>query len=116
MNQCAFRLPHDNVSELFGAGEAGIGSYIGEHPFTFDLASSRLDVTILNSLLDIFGGDGVGCHFCRVEPDTHGEFLLPENIGAGDTLYGDELRLNDAGEVVGNLLVIHGVTEETKIE
>ena len=50
-----------------------------------------------------FGGHAERGHAGRIEPDAHGEGLPAEDLRVGDAVDGLQARLDDAGQIVGDL-------------
>ncbi len=62
-----------------------------------------------------FGRDAERGHFRRIEPDAHGEHLAAENLRVGDAVDRLQARLNDAGQIVGDLRGGHHARIERQV-
>ena len=59
--------------------------------------------------------DAEGRHLVRLEPDAHREGAVAENLGALHAADGAQLRLHDAHEVVGDLVLIEILRREAEV-
>ena len=64
---------------------------------------------------DVVRGHSEGRHAGRIKPDAHGEGLSAENLSVGDAVDGLQARLDDAGQVVGDLGRGHHVRVERQV-
>ena len=61
------------------------------------------------------GRDAVRRHLVRLQPDAHGERAVAEDVGALHAADGAQLRLHDARQVVGDLVLIEVGGREAEV-
>ncbi|MCY1541274.1 hypothetical protein D9M68_769540 [compost metagenome] len=75
--------------------EVGGGVDAGDHVLALHLAGGGEEVVLAHRLADIAGGDAVGRHAHRVQPQAHGEHLVAEDFRLGHARQGGQLGLDD---------------------
>ena len=63
-------------------------------------------VVARQSVMHVGRRDAAGGHLLGLEPDAHGEGAVAQDVGALDAADGAQLGLDDAGQVVGDLVLI----------
>ena len=96
-------LLDDDAAELFRRRQIGLRHYGKFTALAFDSARRHLDVLLLQGVLDIGGGQVVGCQALAVEPDAHGKFALAEDTHIGGTRQGLQPWFDDAIGDIGYL-------------
>ncbi len=95
--------------------QVGGGVDAGDHQLALHLAGGGEEVVLAHGVVDVAGGDAVGGHLHRVQPQAHGEHLVAEDLGLGDTRQGGELGLDHPRQVVGDLRVVHVLAVEADV-
>ncbi|MCY1285977.1 hypothetical protein D9M70_349350 [compost metagenome] len=101
--------------EGLGGFQVGGGVHAGHHHLALHLAGGGEEVVLAHRVVDVAGGDAVGGHLHRVEPEAHGELLVAEDFRLGDAGQGGELGLDHPRQVVGDLRVVHLLAVEADV-
>ena len=115
--------PHQRVAvgrdhqlpERLGAVERGQRVDADLGVVAFDLAGRGGEVVGGERRSHVVRGHPERRHAGRVEPDAHGEGLAAENLGVGDAVDGLQARLDDAGQIVGDLGRGHHLRVERQV-
>ena len=75
----------------------------------------REKIIVPERLADLRGADVESRHLFRLQPDAHGKGASAENLRALDAVEGREARLNDAREIIGDLVRLENVRGEAQI-
>ncbi len=107
-------LDHE-LAELFGRPEVGVRDQVDGDHRALRLAQGRQVVVPGQGPPKLGGRDPEGRHLVRLEPDAHGEGAVAEDVGALHAADGGELRLDHAGQVVGDLVLVQLVGGEAEV-
>ena len=77
----------------------------------------RRQVVVARQGLSQRGGrDAKRGHLVRLEPDPHGKRAVAQNVGALNAADGAQLRLNDARQIIGDLVLIEIGRREAEVD
>ena len=105
----------DELAERLGAVERGQRVDADLGVVALDLAGGGGEVVGGERRADVVRGDAERRHFRRIEPDAHGEHLAAENLRVGDAVDRLQPRLDDSGQIVGDLRGRHHARIERQI-
>ena len=112
----AVLLLDDQLAEFLGGPQVGVGHEIHRHHRSLRPPERREIVVPRQRVADRRGRDAERRHPVRFQPDPHGERARAENVGALDAADRAQLRLDDARQIVGNLIRIEIVGREAEID
>ena len=105
----------DELPELLRRAQVGVGDEVHRHHRALGAAERRQVVVARQRVAHRRRRDAVRRHLVRLEPDAHGERAVAENVGALDAADGAQLRLHDARQVVGDLVLIEIGRREAEV-
>ena len=105
----------DELTELFRRAQIGVGDQVHRHHRALRSPERRQVVVPRQRLSKRRRRDAVRRHPVRLEPDPHGERAVAEDVGALDAADGAQLRLHDAHQVVGDLVLIEIGRREAEV-
>ena len=97
---------HHQLLEFFGGPQIGVGYQIDRHHRTLGGPERREIVVVRQSVVDSGGRNAERRHLVRLQPDPHRESAIAEDIGALHAADGAQFWLNDAGQVIGDLVLV----------
>ena len=112
----AVLLLHDQLAELLGRPQVGVGHQVDRDHRSLGAADRRQVVVAGQRLAQLRRRDAPGRHLLGLQPDPHRERPRAEDVGALDAGDGAQLRLHDAGQVVGDLVLIETRRREAEIQ
>ena len=110
-----FCFADHQLLELLDRAQVGVGGEVDLDQRPLGLAHGGEEVVGGQRLAHLGRADVEGRHPVRLEPDAHGEGAGAENIGPLHPFDGREPRLNDADQVVGDLVLLEDVGGEAQI-
>ena len=114
-DECALVLPDHELFELFCRMQIGIRSEIDLKQRSFGAADGG-EIIISRKRVSDIGRANVQCgHAFRFHPNAHSKGSPPENIGFLYATNRSEPRLNEANEIIRNLVRLQNVRCETQI-
>ena len=108
-------LLHDDLLEVFDGLEVGVRDQVDRCHRSLGAAECRQIVVLRQGITSLRWRDAECGHALRLEPDAHRERAIAENLGALHAADGRELRLDNAHEVVGDLILIEIFRREAEV-
>ncbi|MCY1498909.1 hypothetical protein D9M68_329070 [compost metagenome] len=106
---------HRDGAKGFRRFEVGGGVDAGDHVLTLHFAGGGEEVVLAHRVADVVGGDAVGRHPHRVQPQAHGEDLVAEDFRLGHAGQGGQLGLDHPRQVIGDLRVGQHIAIEADV-
>ena len=108
-------LPHDQLLEFLGRAQVGIRHQVhGDHRALGGADGGEVVIRAERGA-DLRRGDIQRGHAVGLQPDAHGEGARAEDIRALHAADGGELRLHDAGQVIGDLVLVEIVRVKAQV-
>ena len=108
-------LAHHQAPELADRAEIGVGGEVDLDEFPLAPAERGQEVVGGQGLTHLRRADVERRHPVGLEPDAHGEGAGAEDVGPLHALEGGKARLDDAHEIVGDLVLLQDVGAEAQI-
>ena len=108
-------LDHE-LPELLGRAQIGVGDEVDRHHRALGASERRQVVVARQRVAHRRRRDAVRRHPVRLQPDAHGERARAEDVGALDAADGAQLGLDDARQVVGDLVRIEIGRREAEVD
>ncbi len=105
----------DQVPELLRRAQIGVGDQVHRGHRTLRSPERREGVVPGERVAQHRRRNAVSRHEVRLEPDPHGEGPIAEDVGALDAGDRAQPRLNDANQVVGDLVLIEVRRREAEV-
>ena len=105
----------DELTEFLGRPQIGVGDEVDRHHRSLGLAERGEIVVSRQRVAHGRRGNPERRHRVRLQPDAHRERPVAENVGTLHAADGAQLRLHDARQVVGNLVLIEIGRREAEI-
>ena len=99
----------------FDRVQVGVGGQIDLDERAFGVAESRQEIIVPQRLAHLRRTDVERRHPVRLQPDAHGKGAAAENVRPLDAADRGQPRLDDAGEIIGDLVRLQNVRGETEI-
>src|SRR2546426_383399 len=105
-NYYSFILLDHQLAKFVGSAQIGVGDQVHRDHGTLG-GAERGKMVVLGKCVSHRGsGNAERGHLVGLEPDSHGEGAIAENVGALYAADGAQLRLHDSREVIGDLVLI----------
>ena len=108
-------LAHHQPLELLDRAQVRVGGQVDLDECPLAPADGGKEVVGGQGLAYLGGADVLGRHPIGLEPDAHGERAGAEDVGPLYPLDGGKTGLNDAHQVVGDLVLLQDVRTEAQI-
>jgi hypothetical protein len=105
----AVALSDNEATEFLDARERGVGDEADANHGALGLPDGGKRVVGGQSLADLGGADAAGGELGGFQPDAHRKDAGAEHVGALHALDRGDLGLDEAVEVVGDLVLLEGV-------
>ena len=102
----AVLLLDHHLAKFFGGAQVGVGDQVDRHHGTLGAAERGKIVIACQRVVHVGGRDTARRHLLGLEPDAHGKGAIAKNVGALHAADGAQFGLHDAGEVVGDLVLV----------
>jgi len=112
----AVLLLDDELPELLGRAQIGVRDEVHRHHRPFGASERRQVVVARERLAQRRRRDAERRHLLRLQPDPHRERAVAEDVGALHAVDRAQLRLHDARQVVGDLVLIELRRREAEVD
>ena len=111
----ALVFPDHQLFEIVHRPHVGVGGQIDLDHRALGLADGGQEVVGGQGLTHLHRADVEGGHAGGVEPDAHGKGPRPQHLGPLHALEGGKPRLDDANQIIGNLVLRQDIGGEAEI-